>query len=456
MKHTFIPICVAAVLSFAACDDSTSTIGSGLAGSSAEIIIDSAYTVTGKTVMVDAIFPKTTQQLIGKINIRNYGSLGSDAVCQFLPATELDTENFTTINVDSVFLTMTYTADAFKGDSLAPMGVTVYELTRPLLPDINSAFDPEGYYNPQALGSTIYNATVSNAPSASALNYRDISVKLPLELGRRIFRAYENNPEYFANGQIFSEKVFPGAYIKTSFGSGRISLVSTTMLAFHMRKIYLPEGETELDTIDAVHQYMLVAPEVINNNDINYSMSDYLKNKISAGENLLVAPAGCEMEFTMPAQQLADTYNTKSNGRGVLNSLTLSITVDTIENNGGVTPPPYVLMVPKSSRDEFFAKNKLPDNITSFYAAYDATTLSYTFPNMRAYLMEILKKDEITEDDITFSLVPVQVNFEELTNTGYSTTTSYTESEVLPYYAGPAMAIVRLNDSKIKLTFSIQ
>lgn len=119
--------------------------------------------------------------------------------------------------------------------------------------------------------------------------------------------------------------------------------------------------------------------------------------------------------------------------------------------------PPYVLMVLKKDRDAFFAENKLPDNKTSFYATYNSSTQTYNFASMRSYLLEMIEKEELEDSDCLFSLIPVQVNFEN-TSSGnyYYGSTSQVETEVLPYLTSPVAAVVRLEDAKIKFTYSLQ
>jgi len=110
MKKTFyaLLLAVATLCIPTACDDSTSTIGSTLTDQNIEIKIDSSYQVSGHTVRVARIRPKTTEQLIGCIDIPAYGSLRTSNVMQFLPSTALDTANFTSENVDSLILTLRY------------------------------------------------------------------------------------------------------------------------------------------------------------------------------------------------------------------------------------------------------------------------------------------------------------------------------------------------------------
>lgn len=458
MTNGSIKILLAAFLATAiySCEDTTSTIGSSLTGSNVEIVIDSAFTVTGETLRRPTITPKSNALILGSLALDNYGSIKSDVVAQFLPSTALDTADFSYQNVDSLFLVMRYALGNFIGDSVAPLGVTVYPLTAQLPADIASDFDPKGYYNPTPIATTTYNTLSASNPLNSSQNYREIMVKLPTSLGRYIFKSFEDNPDNFANGQLFSENVFPGLYIKSSFGSGRMTVISSTSLTFYLRKITPIDGEKN-DTTDAVHQYMLVTPEVISNNDLTYNMSPVLQKYFDEGKDLLVAPAGYEMEIKLPAEKLMSAFRTGGQGAAVLNSLSMSIPTDSIINNGNVTPPPYVLLVLKKDRDEFFAKNKLTDNITSFYAEWSRTTCSYDFSSMRSYLLDLLAKEEVTEEDYTFSLVPVQVNFEALVSDSYySSSVNYTESDIQPYLLSPAMGTVDLSKVKIKLTYSHQ
>ena len=187
-------------------------------------------------------------------------------------------------------------------------------------------------------------------------------------------------------------------------------------------------------------------------------MSDKLSSMIAQGHTMMIAPCGSEIEFAFPLQEVIDTYR-KHKGIAVINSLSMSIPVDSIKNSFGVTPPPYALMVLKKDRDEFFAKNKLTDNVTSFYASYNAVTSTYDFSSMRSYITSMLEKDEITADDFTFSLVPVNVSFEELASSGsyyFPTTANTTESEIQPYATAPVMADVHIDEAKIKFTYSLQ
>ena len=111
-------------------------------------------------------------------------------------------------------------------------------------------------------------------------------------------------------------------------------------------------------------------------------------------------------------------------------------------------------MVLKNKKAEFFADNSLADNVTSFYAAYNSTTNSYNFGSMRSYLLDLLAKDKVTEDDYTFVVCPVQVNMEASASSGYYGTTSSVVSSIVPYVSKPAMCKILLDKAKIQLTYS--
>lgn len=284
-----------------------------------------------------------------------------------------------------------------------------------------------------------------------SLAYREINVKLPVELGQKIFQAYMDNSDNFINGQVFSENVFPGVYIRNSFGSGRLTNVSATGVSFYFTKITTSEEKT--DTTVSEHQYMLATPEIISNNIIKYDMEPSLEAKLNAGEDIFVAPVGTECEFTFPIKEIIDVFKNQGGKQAVINSLSMQIPVDSLVS--GLNPPPYVLLILKKDREEFFANNKLPDNKTSYYAEYNSSTGCYNFSGLRNYFSEMLSQTEIKAEDYTFQLIPVQVSFEELVNSGYySSTTQYIESEVQPYALSPVLGQLHFDKAKIKLIFS--
>lgn len=454
-KLVYTILTVAAVALSFSCNEG-STIGNSLSEESITIVVDSNFTVTGSTKSIDSVQSRTLSQLIGNINARGFGSIYSDFVGQFMPSLQLDTTDILNEEIDSVKLFMQMARGSYVGDSLAPMGLTVYRLTKDLPYPIYSDFNPEGYYNPDdVLCRDIFTASTMNEPdSVKKLTTVYSAMKLPKEFGIEMLDAYKKNPGAFSDPAVFAKDIFKGLYIQSSYGSGRITDFSTTSIRFYFHKVRWNEDSVRYDTLGYVGDYFAVTPEVVVNNNIRYTVADELKAMVDAGDKILAAPVGYEVEMEFPALDIVEKYRSAPGYQQVLNTLTFNIPVETIDNDFDIAPPPYVLLVLKNKKEEFFAKNSLTDNITSFYAPYDETNRCYNFSGMRDYLINLLGKDEITPDDYTFVLTPVQVNMEESAGSGYYYGSSYLVSSIVPYVSTPAMAKVLLDKAKIKVTFS--
>ncbi len=437
-----------------ACSD-TSNIGNTLADESVAIVVDSSFTLSGSTVENPVVQSRTLSQLVGSLDARGFGSIQSDFVGQFMPSLALDTVGVTSEYIDSVKLFMQMDRDAFTGDSLVPMGVDVYGLTKDLPYPIFSDFDPDGYYNPaDKLGSAIYMASTANEPdSVKKLDRIYVSMPLPVAFGREIYDAYIDNPSAFADPEKFSRDIFKGLYIRSSYGSGRISDFATTSIRLYYHRSVYNADSARYETKNYVGDYLAATPEVVVNNNIRYTISPELKKMVASGDNVLAAPAGYEVQMRFPAPEIIASYNRYADKIRVLNTLSLSVPVEVIDNDYDITPPPYVLMVLKNKKDEFFAENSLADNVTSFYAAYNASSKCYSFSGMRGYLIDLLSKENVTEDDYTFVLCPVQVNMETSANSGYGQVSTVV-SGIVPYVSKPAMCKILLDKAKIQLTFS--
>lgn len=435
--------------------DETSTIGGILAEDELTIQVDSDFILEGHSIALESVRSQTVYQLLGTIEIPEYGMLSSSVVTQFLSSTTLDTANFTAANVDSLVLLMQFSPGNFIGDSIVPMGLKAYTLNKELPSPIFSDFNPAGYYDPTPLSTVVYNTSTLESDSLAKLPTRSIRMMLPQSLGRDLFQSFVDNPSNFALPSTFIKNVFPGLYIENSFGSGRMTCVQKTTMRMYLRKIYEKEDGVR-DTLDAQYDYFMVTPEVLTNNNFRYAISDDLSERVSAGEQLVVAPCGYEVETTFPTRAIISRYRENSNALSVVNTLSLSIPADSIENSLGVSPPPYLLMVRKDKREDFFANNRLPDNVSSFYATYDSSNHTYNFGSMRAYIVNMLgKEEEITDEDCTFVIVPVSISFETVSGSYYAGS-QVVESSVTPYVISPAMVSLKLNEAKIKFSYSLQ
>lgn len=438
--------------------DKTSVIGSDLVSDEVSVVVDSSFTLTANSVRVDAVLSRTTVQMLGVIDAPEYGIIRSDVVTQFMPANTFVTEGVTVNDIDSLKLVMLVNRGAFVGDSLAFLGMEVYPLTRQLTTPMYSNFIPDGYYDTSdMLGSTVYNLTKTAEPdSLQSNNYFTISVDLPVEMGRRFFTEYQNNPATFSSPTAFA-KYFPGLYIKNSFGSGRITRVaSTTMRMYYRQNVVNDKGNDT--TYYQVGSYFAVTPEIITNNDITLDIAPEINRRVSEGQSILLAPAGLEVQIAFPGRELVQTYLKGTDGAlGVVNTLSLELPVEKIENKYDISMPEDVLLVLKKDKDEFFIQNKLPDNATSFRATLSLLsdgTPAYVFSDMRQYIVNLLAQESITDDDVTFMLVPVTAVSE--TSSDYYGGTTSTLTAINPYVTEPKMANILTQKAKIKFVYTRQ
>lgn len=432
------------------CEES-STIGSSIIQDEVEIVVDSSFTVSGRSIAVEKVPSRTVTQLIGIIDAKGYGQLESDVVCQFMPASVLVTEGVTADNIDSLKLVLTMSKTGFVGDSLVPMGMEVYRLDRQLPSPIYSNFDPKEYYNPNAmLGSTIYSTSaIGISDSLAALGYRTVTVDLPKELGHELFNKYKEDPAVYSDPAQFAQ-FFPGIYIKNTYGSGRVLQVLVSSIQMYYRQTLPIEGTDRDTTYFRLGNYFAVTPEVISNNNINLHLAPELTAKAEAGEAIVAAPVGRDVEIEFPVKTIVDSYNAHAGKMAVINALSFSIPAKTITNDYSITPPPYLLLVKSTDKEKFFVDGKVTDGTTSFYAAYNATSGSYTFNDMRQYILEMMAKETISPDDYRFTITPINVDT-ETTSSG----TTYI-SEITPYVSAPAMTNLDIKKAKIKFVYSKQ
>lgn len=460
MKRILTAIAATAplMLSFIACDES-STIGNSIAEDVIGIYVDSSFTLTGSTARIDSVQSRTVSQLIGRIDAKGYGKLASDVVTQFMAASNIDTTNLKEENIDSLMLSMYVTKGEFIGDSVVPMGIEVYRLNKALPSPIYSNLDPADYYSPSdKLGSTIYNLS-ANTNGATSDGSTVISVKLPLDLAKYLYKSYVTNPESFNTPTSFA-KVFPGIYIKNSFGSGRFSRITRTLMTLHYHyDVKTSDGRDS--TLYSTGNYFAVTPEIVTNNNIRLDISSDITELVEKGENIVLAPAGLEVNIKFPAQKIIETFESGNNPVKVLNSVTFSVPSEYIPNATSIPQPQYLLLVLKKDKENFFAKNTLPDNITSFYATYNSTTGTYDFGEMRQYIKKLMSQTEpISEEDYTFTITPVSAVFETQNSNYYSyyygSSSQQTLTMLSPYVASPVMTRLLLDKAKIKLTYSKQ
>lgn len=446
-----------AAVSTYSCQDSQGDVGGSLVQGSVEILVDSDFTATGRSVINNRVQSRTTTQLLGAIRANGYGTLRSDYVTQMLPTNMIDTAGIDASAVDSVKLLLVFDKDGYVGDSMAPIGINIYPLNKALPYPIYSDESPEPYYDPaDKLGSAAFSAAGYNDSIAGG-DYRYVYVNLPRQTGVDFFNKFVEDPTLFSDPLRFSEEFCRGFYVQAAFGSGRVTRITDTRWVMYYHKTYQAVdtlGQPYDSIVPTYGIYMAAAPEMVANSNIEFSADDAVKQMTDNGRTVLVSPAGYDVEVRFPIEEIIARYKENAGDLSVINTLTFKVPARKIDNDKGIGMPVNMLMVLSSEKDEFFAKNKLPDNVKSFNTKYSSTDTAYVFSDMRSYLVEMLKKETITPEDYTFTLTPIAVETESSANSYYWQVTEPTINAITPMVAMPSMVELKLEKSQIKLSFS--
>lgn len=463
-RYFLIPA-VSALL-FTACDDDTSLIGSSLSRGEVTIVLDSLkYHLQSEVLERDNFDSRSTTTLLGRISVPVYGDLRCSFVSQLLPATTTGIPDSIGVErMDSMRMIASVPRGAFTGDSIAPQQLKVYSLTKPLPAYIDNKFDPDGYFDKEnPLGCQTYsmNELSSNDSIFAKRSVINIPVTLPAKMARETFNAYKSDPSLFEWPANFSKK-YPGVYVESGFGRGCISNIAALnfyIYYHHLETRTFIEGDVSVNKEVVVKDSVSVfttGPEVTTANIISYEIGAKLKGMKGDGKSLVTTPGGYVTRIKFPADEIIKEYNDRDHNMGIVSNLSFSLPASQIENDLDIQVPPFMALIKTSELDSFFNANKLPDDKTSFWAAYNSTTGQYTFKSMRQYIVDLMKNDmPPTDDDMDFTLIPVNILTESETNSYTGAVTTYV-TRCAPYMLKPTMALLHTDRAVICFTYSMQ
>ena len=473
ISHTPAKILLPAALCGAilgACNDDTSQIGPGLTADDTSITLDSiTYKLEASSVEYERFDSRSGNLMLGNMDVKEYGALKSSFVTRLMCSTKINVPDSLLYpeRVDSCKLRLIVSRGDITGDSLAPQKIVAYRLNKQLPGDITNTFNPEGYYDTaNPLGSRSFTASLIHDTDSAFLNidkdYSAFYIDVPVnkELGKEIFSNYRSNPDIFQWPQTFAE-YFPGIYVNSVFGKGCVTNVSGILFAVYYHYLADKTTVTDGDTIKSQIKVPAItypfsnSPEVLSSNNITYKVSDHIKGLAAAGENVITTPGGYLVNLKFPAKELIDKYEGSDHNLSIINNLTFTLPAEVIENDYGIGVTPNLLLIKSSEMKDFFDNNKLPDNKTSFTATYDAANKKYTFTSMRQYILDLIEKGSVTDDDTDFTIVPVEITSETETNNYYGTSTTYV-TKCTPYTARPTMTRLHTEDALIVFSFSSQ
>lgn len=431
-----LTVLVIAALTFAACDDTTEEIGGSITNKIDNInISDSAFNVTTKSIVAGAVLSRNNTGLIGKMKDPETGNyVKGDYMTQLsvLPTFSVDTLDYIkqanngSIEADSCYLLVSYNAS--YGDTIAPMKVTAYEMTKPMAEDQEyySDYDAfkEGWVNENnEHWSSNYNLSntsdVKNFKIYLNKEYKKDG-KTYKNYGSYIMQTYAEHPEYFKTNYKFLYNVCPGFYIKNVGGTGNMAKIWNTELIFYWTRHKTINKDSTAVSIG--YNRFDGTEEVLQLNKIENDTKNLEKLASQQNWTYLKSPAGIFTEVTLPIEDIM-----KGHEKDTLNTATISFprlnNVDE-DNAYNFATPSTILMVQKDSLQSFFEKSKLADNRTSYTASYSNTGSyknAYTFQNIANLVSAMYKNKGKGENWNKVVLVPVNVI---TTTQGYTTVIS--------------------------------
>lgn len=440
-----LTVLVIAALTFAACDDTTEGIGGSITNKIDNInISDSAFNVTTKSIVAGAVLSRNNTGLIGKMKDPETGNyVKGDYMTQLsvLPTFSVDTLDYIkqanngSIEADSCYLLVSYNAS--YGDTIAPMKVTAYEMTKPMSEDQEYYSDYDAFKAEAGWVSENNQHWSSNYNLSNTSDVKNFKIYLNKEYkkggktyknyGSYIMQTYAEHPEYFKTNYKFLHNVCPGFYIKNVGGTGNMAKIWNTELIFYWTRhktIKAKDGVKDSTAVSIGYNRFDGTEEVLQLNKIEND-TENLKKLASKDQEkctYLKSPAGIFTEVTLPIEDIM-----KGHEKDTLNTATISfprLNNENEDNPYNFATPSTILMVQKDSLQSFFEKSKLADSRTSYTASYSSTGTyknAYTFQNIANLVSAMYKNKGKGENWDKVVLVPVNVI---TTTQGYTTVIS--------------------------------
>lgn len=431
-----LTVLVIAALTFAACDDTTEGIGGSITNKIDNInISNSAFNVTTKSIVADSVLSRNNTGLIGKMKDPETGNyVKGDYMTQLsvLPTFSVDTLDYIkqanngSIEADSCYLLVSYNTS--YGDTIAPMKVTAYEMTKPMEENKEyysnyDAFEKGWVSENNQHWSSNYNLSntsdVKNFKIYLNKKYKKDG-KTYKNYGSYIMQTYAEHPEYFKTNYKFLHNVCPGFYIKNVGGTGNMAKIWNTELIFYWTRHKTINKDST--AVGIGYNRFDGTEEVLQLNKIENDTENLKKLASQEDWTYLKSPAGIFTEVTLPIDDIM-----KGHEKDTLNTATISfprLNNENEDNPYNFATPSTILMVQKDSLQSFFEKSKLADSRTSYTASYSSTGTyknAYTFQNIANLVSAMYKNKGKGENWNKVVLVPVNVI---TTTQGYTTVIS--------------------------------
>ena len=433
------------------CNDKLSLVGTTIQPPEDLITVyTDTFHMKASTVRLDSIYAKTSECLLGEMYDPVYGIIKADIICQFYCEENFQFSSVPNNNkIDSIELVINYRINSSTGglvaygDTLTPMQVSVFPINKPLKRNFYSNDDPEQYCDMEnPMGSAAY--TLYDLSTPDSIRYDSyypytpsIRVKLPTELGQKIYDETRNNPSTFKDQNSFNQ-FFPGVYITNTYGSGSLLLTSGENIAIGIYYSILKEvGEDDdpADTLETKMQWFVVSKEVIQINRFKNSNIDQLLVENPA-YTYVKSPAGVCTQLVIPTTEITKKVDIKDR---FINGFTLQLKYLPAEEWAyAYSPPEYLLLLPEDSVTSFFEKSSVEDDKVSYisYMPYDSYSSykskyetsygyspynrTYSFGNISGLLKAHIENSP--DKDLSLLAIPVYRKVYTSDNSTYYTT----------------------------------
>ena len=400
MKKYFVYI-LTLLACLTSCDDNTGTLGGSVIPDNDVITIDTAtYWATSRSIAVDSVLGKTNKVYLGRFTDPQTKSvLEADFIAQF--NCEEGGNVFPDIipgdSAMKVELRLFFTS--YFGDPTNTMTAEVYELQETLQEGERyyTDFDPDQFIKEgEPLATKVYTLTdytLEDSELNDSEHYHNVNIPLPREIGTEIIRKFRSNPEFFANASNFIENVCNGYYVKAAQGDGTILYIDQATLNIHFQ---------DSDSDSTFVTQFAGTGEVLQANRFNTKKETLLPLVEDNSCTYLKTPAGIFTEVTLPVDDIL-ANNDSINAAKII----FSCYYDDYDTDYKFGTPQILLMVHKDEMYSFFEKNKLTDDISSFYTTYNSTYNRYEYSNISRLITYCDSKREESENWNKVALIPV-------------------------------------------------
>lgn len=460
MIQRFIPLYIFIyIFLLGSCTEDTDTIGTSLTDLEKTFVETAAtYPITSNSVKAVNVFSRSRNGYLGKAKdletdcyltcnymtqmrtMGNYQFPGIDSVyinpAKYNPAIE----KWKQVEADSCWLELYILSSV--GDSLAPMKVSLREMSEPYEEGVTYYVD----FDPEALnmirtgkGSvnsymtyTISNHVFSDAERAKSTFNNYISIGLNDSIydkndptvkynnyGTYLMRKFYN-PETkanFLNQYKFTHNICPGFYIKHAGGIGNIATIYAARLVvafvsnIDKKASFSGFGGTE---------------EVIQKSSLAQSDAELQKLIDNNACTYIKAPAGVWTELELPVEDIM-----KGHENDTLNTARIFIPRlnNDLQNEYAFNIPQTLLMIPTDSISDFFDNKKVANYRNTYMASYGSKTNGYTFNNISILISNLYHKKQagnVSANWNKVTLIPVEATYSTVSSTASQILTKVT------------------------------